>query len=134
MPTEKITYSVSVQPSDGPRLISSDSFDFDAYGKFSAVVPGKAGSEPGTMDVHLPWGSGGLAGILVVVPSKMGDDLSYKVNDATASDTYVLDGPHVLLGKGAVGMLAAAPSTLFFSNDGTEEICVDILIGGDATP
>jgi hypothetical protein len=130
MPTEKLSYSISAQVSNGPRIALEDALLADAYGKFSAVVVAGAAN----VEVALPWGAGGKANFLVIKPAQASALLSYKVNDDTSTNSYALDGPHVLIGSGAIKLMGAGPSTLFFSNTSAKDIAVEILIGGDATP
>lgn len=127
---EKLTYTVSAQLANGPKLASAGTVDVEAYGKFSATIAAGAAD----LEVALPWGSGGKAAVLLMKPSKPSDTLSYKVNDKSAASSFALNGPHLLLGTGAVALLDPAPARLFFSNAGTEDLAVEILIGGDATP
>ena len=48
--------------------------------------------------------------------------------------TIPLDGPHVLIGAGAVALLAATVGTLEFTNGTAEDAEISILAGRDATP
>jgi hypothetical protein len=66
----------------------------------------------------------------VIKPAKAAATLSYKANDSASTEVFVLDGPHVLCGSGAVKMLAEQPLKLFFSNSGPADVAVEILIGG----
>jgi hypothetical protein len=45
-----------------------------------------------------------------------------------------LDGPHVLIGAGAVALLGATQNSIEFTNGGSEDATVNILVGRDATP
>jgi hypothetical protein len=46
-------------------------------------------------------------------------------------DTHVLDGPHVLLGSGAVGFLnsSAPPQKLVFNNTSANKASVQVVVG-----
>jgi len=55
--------------------------------------------------------------------------LTYKVG----ANDVPLDGPHVLIGAGAVGLLGGATSLSFTNKTGADAV-IDILVGRDATP
>ena len=48
--------------------------------------------------------------------------------------TVTLDGAHVLIGSGAVSLLGNTQNQFVFSNAGSGDVTVDILVGRDATP
>lgn len=54
---------------------------------------------------------------------------TYEVNGTTVP----LDGPHVLIGAGAVALLGESIGMLKFSNGTSEDATVSILAGRDAT-
>ena len=126
MDTEKAVFTIKVQIPNGPGLEIAHDIPVHAYGKFSAVVTAGATDMP----VSLPWGADAAARFLVIKPVKAAAPLSYKANDSASTEVFVLDGPHVLCGSGAVKMLAEQPLKLFFSNSGPADVAVEILIGG----
>lgn len=126
MDTEKAVFTIKVQIPNGPGLEIAHDIPVHAYGKFSAVVTAGATDTP----VSLPWGADAAARFLVIKPAKAAATLSYKANDSASTEVFVLDGPHVLCGSGAVKMLAEQPLKLFFSNSGPADMAVEILIGG----
>ena len=67
--------------------------------------------------------------MLVINPRTPAATLTYKVGAADVA----LDGPHVLIGAGAVSLLDANIGTLTFSNTGAADAELDILVGRDAT-
>lgn len=73
---------------------------------------------------------GGALQFLIISPKSPSDSLTYAAGD----ETVVLDGPHVLIGSGAVSLLAASVGTLTFTNGGSEAAEISILAGRDATP
>jgi hypothetical protein len=122
---EKVNWSYATEVVGGPTLAGSGELEVEAYLKLAVTVP--AG---GTLDVEVLPGGGGSVQLLVISPSRPGEDLSYKIG----SEDVVLDGPHILVGAGAVGLLAASIGTLTFTNGGTEDTDISILAGRDATP
>jgi len=68
--------------------------------------------------------------VLVVVSSDRYDaKLTYTVD--SSSDVHALDGPHVLLGSGAVGFMNAGlpPQQLTFDSTLTEDAHVQVVVG-----
>ncbi len=126
---EKINFSLSFQVAGGTTVPVSGSIESEAYEKIQVNVPVGASN----LTVNLQPGGPNLAGFLLIKASKYGTDLTYKVN-SDSGDAVVLDGPHVFIGSGAVGILDSAPTQLLFSNNLTEEVTIDILLGRDATP
>jgi|SRR3954447_15462212 hypothetical protein len=122
---EKLNWSYATQVVGGPTLAASGSLDVEAYLKLTVTVP--AG---GSLDVEVLPGGGGSVQLLVINPAVPSADLTYTVG----ADEVALDGPHVLIGVGAVGLLAATVGTLTFDNAGAEDAEISILAGRDATP
>lgn len=126
---ETITYSVSVQVVSGPKISASSSVSVEAYDKTSVTI---AAGDTDT-EVNIQPGGAGLASLVVITASEYDATLTYKVNSDTGTEIE-LDGPHVLVGAGAVALLDPAPASLFFSNGLTEDVTVSVLVGRDATP
>jgi hypothetical protein len=125
---ETIVLTVNAVVAGGPKLSANRTIEVDAYDKISVSIPDATTG----MDVELQPGGSGQVTFLLVTSDRYGDDLTYKVN-AGATDR-VLDQPHILTGKGAVGMLAGAPETLSFDNAMGADVEIQVLIGRDATP
>jgi len=122
---EKLNWSYVAQVVGGPTLAANGTLDVEAYLKLTVTVP--AG---GSLDVEVLPGGGGSVQLLVINPSTPSEDLTYTVG----TEEVVLDGPHVLIGAGAVGLLAATVGTLTFDNAGAADADIAILAGRDATP
>lgn len=120
----KISYSFTANVSDGPSLTASGSMDVEAYSEIEVTVP--AG---GSVDVDVQPGSGGQ---MMVITGSDYTNLTYEVDGSGTSVT--LDGPHVLIGSGAVALLGGTQNSIAFSNGGAEDATVHILVGRDATP
>jgi hypothetical protein len=132
--SEVIKYSVNVQVVGGPTVPIIDKVEPEAYEKIQITVSAGAADK----EMNLQPGGNNLAEFLLIKSSSYKDadplhTLTYKVND-TGATAITLDGPHIFIGKGAVGILDAAPTKLFFTNSLSNDVTIDILIGRDATP
>jgi hypothetical protein len=89
------------------------------------IAPGVSG-----IDVLIqPSSSTGDVVFLVVSSSVYDPGINYTVDALTVK--RVLDGPHVLLGSGAVGLLnnTAPPQKLVFNNTSTKKASVQVMVG-----
>jgi len=68
--------------------------------------------------------------LVIINPATPSADLTYEVSGTAIA----LDGPHVLLGAGAVALLGAGTSSLTFTNNLADPAAIEILVGRDATP
>lgn len=122
---EEIKWAVTFDITAGPKVYESQKTPVDAYDKISVVVA------PGTSDVELQPGTANKVSLLVIKSSKYDKKLTYSPDAGTT--TYAVDGPHVLIGAGAVALLKTDPKTLQFVNGTTEDIAIDILVGREAS-
>jgi len=123
--TEQVNWSYAVQVAGGPVLAGAGVRAVDGYVKLSLTVP--AG---GTQSLEVLPGTGGAVQVLVIAPGKPSDKLTYELD----GNDVPLDGPHVLIGAGAVSLFAAKVGTLAFTNGTDEDAPIDVLAGRDATP
>lgn len=134
--SEKINWTLSAQVVGGPKIAVAKTTEVEAYDKIHIEI--KAGAVKTRVDIQPSEGTGQVS-FLLINADRYGDTLSYKVNADDAADV-IMDGPHLLIGKGAAGLLDpdSAPHILYFSNAaeaaGGVNTAVDILIGRDATP
>lgn len=128
--SEKITYSISAQVANGPKISESKTIDLEAYDKTQVIVVDTASD----LEINIQPDGSGLAKFLAITASAYGANLTYKVNSAASTTVITLDGPHLFVGTGAVGLLDAAPTKLFFSNSTGADVTVNMLVGRDATP
>lgn len=119
-----ITYSFTANVSGGPSLTESASVTVEAYDQIEVAVP--AGDST-TVDVQP-----GDGGQLLVITASDYVNITYAVDGS--STIRELDGPHILIGSGAVALLGATQNSIEFSNGGGDEATVCILVGRDATP
>lgn len=122
---EKLKWSFAVQVAGGPTIANSGEMEIDAYVKLAVSIPSR-----GEQSVEIFPGDGGSAQVLVINPTKPSESLTCTVGE----ESVKLDGPHILIGAGAVGLFAAEIGTLTFSNGTDEEANFSILVGRDATP
>lgn len=124
MSTEKLVISVRLNIPNGPELSLDTEIPVNGYGKFCALITA------GAVDfaLALPWAQALAPAFLAIKAARQG--LCYKLNDAASTETFQVDGPHLLFGSGALSLLGAHPVTLYFTNGGTTDIAVEVLIGG----
>lgn len=131
---EKIVYTLNVQVTGGPKLsaASTTPLEVDAYDKFLVKIEKNAKDkevelQPSTTPEQVQF-------LMITASDTDYKLLSYKVNVDTG-DSFKLDAPHLLIGKGAIKLLGAVPTKLLFSNSSlTEDAVIEILVGRDATP
>jgi hypothetical protein len=120
--SETIKWNFVAQVLQGPSVSGSASIDnVDAYDKFDINL---ADAETKTVDM-VP---GGGISLLIINPQPPHPNLTYELNGNPVS----LDGPHVLIGSGAVGLLGGVTS-LAITNSTNAEAVVEILVGRDST-
>jgi hypothetical protein len=122
--SEQITYSFKVQVKNGPSITVTDALDLDAYDKIEATIP-KGGT---ATDIEVQPGSG--AEFLLVTATSY-EKITYKVD--SVAKVIKLDGPHILIGEGAVSLLGNTQKKLTFTNASTTaDNAVCILVGRSA--
>jgi len=119
---EKISWNYVAQALNGPSLSGQGELEVDAYDKIEVTI-----ADGDTQQVDLV--PGGTVSLLVINPDVPDADLSYDVG----GNAVALDGPHVLIGTGAVSLLGGATSLTFTNNTGVDAT-IGILLGRDATP
>jgi hypothetical protein len=122
----RIGWSVAVTVPSGPKLSVSRSVEVEAYDSIMVTVA----KNTTNMSVELQPGGAGKVKFLAVLASRY-EDLSFKVNATGSSASKVkLDQPQILVGDGAIELLASSPKKLFFTNASpTEDVSVEILVG-----
>lgn len=122
---EKLSWTFAARVLGGPTIAQSGQAEVEAYVKLAVTI--KKGA---TQDVEIFPGAGGNAQVVIIAPAVPSDKLTYEVG----GDTVALDGPQVLIGAGAVGLLGATLGTLTFKNQTAQDADLSILVGRDATP
>jgi hypothetical protein len=122
-----VAWQFQVAVPDGPSFtINQPSIQLAAYDVVSVSIPAS------TSAFNVPVQPSSTAGdvILMIINSSTFDPgISYTVDAVGVK--HILDGPHTLMGAGAVSLLnsAAPPQKLIFDNTLTQEITIDILAG-----
>lgn len=130
-----IILNANITVPNGPKISFNRVLTVEAYDKIDVTIPPTGTSEK---EIELqPSASADQVQFLLIISDWYGEEISYKVN-ANTGTPFVLNEPHLLIGKGAVSMLGSAPTKLLFSNTTSEAAARDakiqILIGRDATP
>lgn len=131
----RINWTLNVQVADGPKLAANKYTEVEAYDKVDVACP-KVPSEGPAVETTIELQPGAVAGQVrfLMVTADRYENLAYKVN-ATTGTSFALDGPHLLIGVGAVKLLDAVPSKLLVTNsDASNDNAVHVLVGRDATP
>lgn len=121
---EIIKWNFVTQVLKGPSVSAKGSItDADAYDKFDVEL-----NDTVTQAVNLV-PAGASISVLVINPKTPDADLSYDLG----GNPVPLDGPHVLIGEGAVSLLGGATSLTFTNSTGADAV-IEILVGRDSTP
>lgn len=120
---------LSVARGSGPRWSSTRVFEVEATDVIRVTIAA------GASDRKVQLQPGDAMQLLLINPEAPADTVSYATS-AGATTGNLLDQPLLLVGSGAIGLLdgSTAPTSLFFSNAGGEDVPVTIVIGRDATP
>jgi hypothetical protein len=122
-----LTWQFQAAVPGGPSLtINQPNLQLGAYDVVSVTVPA---STSGFVVPVQPSSTAGDVILLVIVSSKYDAGITYTVDALGVSQT--LDGPHMLLGSGAVSLLnsAAPPQKLTVANTLTSDITLQVLAG-----
>jgi hypothetical protein len=122
---EQLKWTFAARVLGGPTIGGGGELEIDGYVKLAVTI-----EKDLTQEVEIFPGAGGSAQIVVISPAKPDPKLTYKLG----TDDVPLDGPHVLIGSGAVGMLGNKVSSLEFTNKTDADAEISILAGRDATP
>jgi hypothetical protein len=123
--SQSIDWNISARASGGPLLTGAGSAVVDAYDRITVTVAAAA-----TQVVNVAPAKWDSVSFLALIPAKADPKLTYN-NGAT---DIVLDGPHFLIGAGAVSLLGTGNATLTIKNGTAADATIDILVGRDATP
>jgi hypothetical protein len=122
-----ITWQFQATIPGGPAFtINQPPITVQAYDVASAKIA--AGASGIAVSVQ-PSSTAGDVVFVVVTSDLYGAGLTYKVDGSP--DTHALDGPHVMLGAGAVGFMngGAPPQTLTFTSTLAKDANVQVVVG-----
>ena len=128
---ERIGWTFSVDVTGGPKIKARQAAEVDAYDKVSVLVPGGDESDPGTATVEVQPADDPLdLRLLAITASRYDAKLTYDVHagGADGAQDVALDGPQLLSGAGAVGLLGQPPQSLVFENALGEGEDVDVTV------
>lgn len=121
--------SLRVEIPGSATLAAVHTIEAEAYDRIAVALPKETnGAKPVTVEVQP--GNTGQVKLLLLTASVYGE-VTYMVDDRKSSIS--LDAPQLFVGTGAVRLLGAVKE-LHFTNNGTAEVQVQILVGRDATP
>jgi hypothetical protein len=120
---EKITWSFQAQVTGGPSIYITNTVEMDAYEKLEVVIPGGGAATKVNVQPE------DNTKFLLITASSY-KNISYSV--ATETTDIKLDGPHILIGEGAVSLLIQTPTYLTFTNTDAADNKVNILLGREA--
>jgi hypothetical protein len=122
--SEQIDWSVAFTAVLGPKVSESGRHKVGAYDKLSVSLEGNASD----IDIEVqPSASAADVELLVIRASSYDPPVTYSADEG--ANEFELDGPLVLIGTGAVGLLAKPPQKLRFGNVDTDPVSVEILVG-----
>lgn len=126
-----INWAFTAQIKGGPSLQISGSVAVEGYEQIEVKV-----GDGLSKKVSVQPSDGG--NFLLIYASTY-DSITYEVLDGADAavgtpSKKTLDGPHILIGEGAVGLLETAEHTIRFKNESGAEATIYILLGRDATP
>jgi hypothetical protein len=129
-------YSIALKTA--VRFASTDSVEVAASATVEALEQLSVQILDGAADLQVTGTSGANADLAFVMIRASAYDakLTYKLGKK-ANPAIALDGPLVMMGAGAIAVLAGGGGdmkSLFFSNATGQTIEVDVVVGRDATP
>jgi len=125
----QLQWNLQIKTTDGLKSGIAGNVDVDATGKIEKTLPAKTNGGSTTTIAVQP-GDTDKMEALVIYASKYDDKVTYKVSDETGDGVtgVTLDGPQILIGQGAVGLLQKPPKTIEFTNALSEDVTVTILV------
>ncbi len=121
--SETINWNVAARADGGPAVIASGAVKADAYDKLEVTVASGA-----TLAVNIAPVNWTSVLFLALNPKQLSDQLTYKANGIDIP----VNGPHFLVGSGAVALLGSGPANLSFMNGAGADATIDILVGRKA--
>lgn len=127
---ETINWSITFDAVLGPRIAEAGTQAVEAYDKISIHLAALT-TEAVEVEVQPSSGAGDVR-LLVITASSYEAAVTYSPNGPDDTTAFTLDGPVVLIGAGAVRLLADQPEKLWFANPGDTPVDIEILVGRQA--
>jgi hypothetical protein len=118
--SEMINWTVAGRATGGPVVTAAGALPADAYDKLEVTIPAAT-----TQAVKVAPGNWTSVLFLALNPTPASDKLSYKVDNVDIA----IDGPHFLIGAGAVALLGNGAATLSITNATGADATIDIRVG-----
>lgn len=134
----KVSWQFHVAIDGGPQLqLKTPNLEVDGYDLVRRSLPANM-ADFVPIEIQ-PSNTAGRVVLLVISADRYAKEVAYALSDEDDAAEFPLDGPHLLIGPGALTMLAAAPpTTLFFQNSlpagDSNLVTVTILVGRKLTP
>ena len=118
--SEMINWTVAARATGGPVVTAAGALPADAYDKLEVAIPSATPHA-----VNVAPGNWTSVLFLALNPTPASDKLTYKVNNVDIA----IDGPHFLIGPGAVALLGSGAASLNITNASGADATIDILVG-----
>jgi hypothetical protein len=128
----QLEWNFLIKTSDGLQSGIAGNVKVDATGKIEKTLSAPSGGATSTTTkVEVQPGDTDKMEALIIYSNKYDDGITYTVSDETGDGAadVPLDGPQILIGQGAVGLLQKAPKTIEFVNTLTQDVTVTIVVG-----
>jgi hypothetical protein len=131
--SQKINASFTIQVVGGVSLSQSQAIEVDAVDSIDVEIDKATGGTPAKKTVEVqPASDPKKVKFLMITTIKYDGKVTYKID--TGTKDVLLDGPQVLIGSGAVGLLEKNPQKIEFSNaSAVDKAPITILVGRTAS-
>jgi hypothetical protein len=122
--SETINWSVAARANAGPTVTANNSMTVDAYDKLEVTIANGA-----TDAVNIAPVAWTKVQFLALSPKQPSAQLTYQAGGGSIA----IDGPHFLVGAGAVALLGTGNAILSITNSTGADAVIDILVGRKAS-
>jgi hypothetical protein len=130
---QKINASINIQVVGGVSISESQAIEVDAVDNIDVEIDKATGATAAKKTVEVQPASDPRKVKFLMITTKTYDGkVTYKID--TGTKDVLLDGPQVLIGSGAVGLLEKSPTKIEFSNTSSaDKAPIKILVGRTAS-
>jgi hypothetical protein len=131
--SQKLNASINVQILGGSSISESQAIEVDAVDNIDVEIDKATGGTAAKKMVEVqPASDPKKVKFLMITTKNYDGKVTYKID--TGTKEVLLDGPQVLVGSGAVGLLEKNPQKIEFSNaSSADKAPIKILIGRTAS-